>query len=141
MEICATGTINKPYDLGLVFSIECAKAVTASLIESFEELNTSDIERNLVVIQSFLSDASQCFEYVAESNSRQKDKGVMTIGSRIREIRKSRGITQKQLGEALGVTQQSVFSWESGIASPACDKLIPLAKALGCDPLWLISGN
>lgn len=141
MEICANGTINKSHDLGLVFSIECAKAVTSSLIESFEELNAGDIERNLVVIQSFLSDASQCFEYAGESNSRQIDEVAMTLGSRIREIRKSRGITQKDIAELVGVTPSCVTQWESGLISPNCDKLIPLAKALGCDPLWLISSN
>lgn len=60
------------------------------------------------------------------------------IGSRIREIRKSRGITQKDIAELVGVTPSCVTQWESGLISPNCDKLIPLAKALGCDPLWLI---
>lgn len=70
--------------------------------------------------------------------SLEPQKNATTIGSRIREIRKSRGITQKDIAELVGVTPSCVTQWESGLISPNCDKLIPLAKALGCDPLWLI---
>lgn len=63
------------------------------------------------------------------------------LGTRIRETRKLLSLTQKQIAELVGVTPSCVTQWESGIVYPNCDKLIPLAKALGCDPLWLISGN
>ena len=42
----------------------------------------------------------------------------MTIGNKIKELRKKRGITQEQLAESVGVSFQAVSKWENGIALP-----------------------
>ena len=42
----------------------------------------------------------------------------MNIGNKIKELRKSRGITQEQLAESIGVSFQAVSKWETGIALP-----------------------
>ena len=42
----------------------------------------------------------------------------MNIGNKIKELRKSRGITQEQLAESIGVSFQAVSKWENGIALP-----------------------
>ncbi len=42
----------------------------------------------------------------------------MTIGNKIRELRKKHGITQEQLAESVGVSFQAVSKWENGIALP-----------------------
>ena len=42
----------------------------------------------------------------------------MNIGSKIKELRKARGITQEQLAASIGISFQAVSKWENGIALP-----------------------
>ena len=53
----------------------------------------------------------------------------MTLGDRIADLRKERGLTQEALGEQLGVSRQAVSKWESDTATPDIEKLIGLSKA------------
>lgn len=55
----------------------------------------------------------------------------MTIAKNIVQYRKALGYTQEQLGEKLGVSNQAVSKWESGVSSPDILLLPKLAKALG----------
>lgn len=55
----------------------------------------------------------------------------MTIGERIREIRKSRGLTQKELGERLGLSHQSIAQWENDLRKPKSETILKIACALG----------
>ena len=48
----------------------------------------------------------------------------MTIGERIAQIRKERGLSQEAFGESLGVTRQSISKWESNASIPDVDKLL-----------------
>ncbi|EIC4353505.1 helix-turn-helix domain-containing protein [Salmonella enterica] len=65
----------------------------------------------------------------------------LTIGTRIRELRKERQLTQADIAEAVNVSTQTICLWENDNATMSVDKLIPLASALQCDPMWLLSGN
>lgn len=55
----------------------------------------------------------------------------MTIGERIREIRKSRGLTQRELGERLGLSYQSIAQWENDLRKPKSETILKIACALG----------
>ncbi|ECG1392225.1 helix-turn-helix domain-containing protein [Salmonella enterica subsp. enterica] len=68
------------------------------------------------------------------------DDGAL-IGERIRKTRKERSLTQADLAEAANVTTQAVCLWENSNTIMAVDKLIPLANALKCDPMWLLTGE
>lgn len=50
----------------------------------------------------------------------------------VKEMRKKRGLTQKQLAELLGVKQQNVSDWERSARSPSVKNLKKLADALNC---------
>lgn len=50
----------------------------------------------------------------------------------IKTQRKLAGMTQRQLGEAVGVGKCAVCNWEKGKAYPTAATLIELAKLLGC---------
>ena len=63
----------------------------------------------------------------------------MTIGQRIAELRKKHNLSQEALGEALGVSRQSVSKWESDAALPEIDKLIALSKRFGV-PVGVLLG-
>ncbi len=53
-----------------------------------------------------------------------------TVGKRIREARKARGLSQEKLSELLGVSFQAVSSWETGRFIPDAEHLPALAKEL-----------
>ena len=55
-----------------------------------------------------------------------------TIGSRIREYRLLRGMTQQDIADALGESSgRVIYNWEKGIGRPDCDKLAKLCDLLG----------
>lgn len=43
----------------------------------------------------------------------------MTTAQEIKALRQTIGLTQAQIARALGVTEQTVYSWERGTASPS----------------------
>jgi N-acetylglucosamine kinase-like BadF-type ATPase len=54
-----------------------------------------------------------------------------TIGSRIKELRQQKGITQSQFAEILFVSFQAVSNWERGIAPPDLENLVRIASYFG----------
>ena len=54
-----------------------------------------------------------------------------TMGKRISDLRKSRGMTQEQLAQKVGVTAQAVSKWENDLSCPDISILPQLAEALG----------
>ena len=51
----------------------------------------------------------------------------MNIADRIQHLRKSRGISQEELAEQIGVSRQAVSKWESGQSTPDLEKIILLS--------------
>ena len=49
------------------------------------------------------------------------------IGEKIKELRKRDDITQEQLAEVLGVTNQAVSKWESDNGYPDIEYIVPIA--------------
>lgn len=62
----------------------------------------------------------------------------MTIGQRIAQKRKELGLSQEALGEALGVSRQSVYKWESDSALPEIEKLVSMSRLFGVTIGWLL---
>ena len=51
-------------------------------------------------------------------------------------------LTQSQLADMVGMTKASISGLELGTSKkPSADNLLPLARALGVNPEWLISGK
>ena len=57
------------------------------------------------------------------------------IGTNIKRFRSEKGITQKELAAALGVSYQMVQSWERGARNPKMETIQKIAAALGVS--WL----
>ncbi|MDK6369051.1 MULTISPECIES: helix-turn-helix transcriptional regulator [unclassified Aerococcus] len=55
----------------------------------------------------------------------------MRIGANIKDFRKSRRMTQADLGKAVNVTQQTIWSWESGRSEPSVNDQKKLANFFG----------
>lgn len=62
-------------------------------------------------------------------------------GLLIRALRTEQGLTQKQLAQALGVTDQAVSKWERGLGCPDVSLLPSLAQALAVPLEGLLAGS
>lgn len=60
------------------------------------------------------------------------------IGKRVRELRVKKGLSQQELGNAIGVTKVSVCGYESGTRIPNLEKLAKLADTLGTTTDYLL---
>jgi len=56
---------------------------------------------------------------------------MKNVGKRIREIRIENKLSQKEFGEKLSVSQDTVSLWETGKSLPTADYLILMNKIFG----------
>lgn len=60
------------------------------------------------------------------------------VGSNVRAVRKERGITQEELAERSGFSQQYISDLERGRRNPTIVSLYELAQALDATPVDLL---
>ena len=60
------------------------------------------------------------------------------LAARIKLARKTRRLTQAQLGEMIGYRDTSVSTWESGGCMPNADAIHELCRALRVSADWLL---
>ena len=58
----------------------------------------------------------------------------LSVGDNLRLLRKSKGITQFELGDSIGVTQQAVQQYEKGYMVLSISLLIKICHVLECTP-------
>jgi len=63
------------------------------------------------------------------------------IGKRLRIVRESKGISQVELGNHLGIQFQHVSKYERGESVPTWENLIKLIELLGVNINWLLTGK
>lgn len=54
----------------------------------------------------------------------------MEFSERLKKLRKDTGLTQVDVANKLGISQQAYASWERGVKKPTQDNLIKLSKIL-----------
>ena len=64
-----------------------------------------------------------------------------TIGSRICQYRKEKGMTQEELANHMGVSSQAVSKWENDISCPDISLLPRLSRVLGVTTDNILSGK
>ncbi|ECM3181869.1 helix-turn-helix domain-containing protein [Salmonella enterica subsp. enterica serovar Newport] len=64
-----------------------------------------------------------------------------TIGTRIQIARENLGMSEAALANKLDLTPECIADWEDGNCPLEASYVIPLATALKCDPMWLLTGN
>lgn len=64
----------------------------------------------------------------------------MTIGENLRCARKKAGLTQKELGQKLGLSYQSIAQWENNLRKPKPETLQKIAQALDMS-IWELTAN
>ncbi|WP_158916361.1 helix-turn-helix domain-containing protein [Caulobacter sp. S45] len=62
----------------------------------------------------------------------------IAVGLRLRTLRKSRGMSQEQLGRALGITFQQIQKYERGTNRISASMLVKSARALAVAPTSLL---
>ena len=62
----------------------------------------------------------------------------MTLGEKITDLRKKRGLSQEELAITLGVSRQAVSKWETMEAKPDTDKIVALAEFFEVTTDWLL---
>lgn len=65
----------------------------------------------------------------------------MTLGQRIAQFRKIKGLSQEALADLVGVSRQAVSKWELDEAQPDAAKLVLLARALEVSTDQLLLGD
>jgi transcriptional regulator with XRE-family HTH domain len=60
------------------------------------------------------------------------------LGARIREARRTAGLTQRELAGLLDTVQHVVSGWETGARAPNVANLVSLASALDVTTDWLL---
>ena len=60
------------------------------------------------------------------------------FSQRVYQLRKQRGLSQKELGEAVGLSHKSISTIESELSSTSIEKLILLAKFFGVSTDYLL---
>lgn len=64
---------------------------------------------------------------------------MKTFGSRLREARKAKDITQKQLADKIGAKHNSISNWENDQNRPDPDTIELICGVLDIDPNYLLS--
>lgn len=67
------------------------------------------------------------------------DKG--SFGRFLAQLRRERGLTQRDLAEMLFISDKAVSKWERGLSLPDVALLLPLAGALGVSVTELLEGR
>lgn len=65
---------------------------------------------------------------------------MVTLGERIRQLRKEKGFNQNQLGEKLGVDDNTVSKWELGTQMPSPENIAKLTELFDI-PLAYLGGS
>lgn len=63
------------------------------------------------------------------------------LGERLYQLRRSRGMSQEQLAERIGVSRQTISKWEGGLSTPDLEKLIALADCFEITMDELVRGH
>ncbi|MBR5387177.1 MAG: helix-turn-helix transcriptional regulator [Clostridiales bacterium] len=62
-------------------------------------------------------------------------------GQLITTLRKEKGLTQKQLADALNVTDKAVSKWERGLSFPDISMLEPISELLDISIMEILAGE
>lgn len=64
----------------------------------------------------------------------------MNIADRIQHLRKSKGISQEELADQIGVSRQAVSKWESEQSMPDLEKIVLLSDYFGVTTDYILKG-
>jgi transcriptional regulator with XRE-family HTH domain len=66
---------------------------------------------------------------------------LAAFGSRLKDLRKKKGWTQKELASKVGIRFSQLNKYEGGLHAPPLEKLVELAEVLDTDLDYLLTGS
>ncbi|MGL9892028.1 hypothetical protein IGJ19_000159 [Enterococcus sp. DIV1368b] len=64
----------------------------------------------------------------------------MVMPERIQHLRKTKGLSQEELADTMGVSRQAVSKWESGQSTPDLEKIILMSEFFGVTTDYILKG-
>lgn len=71
----------------------------------------------------------------------EDDNMTKDMGQFMQEMRKKKGLTQKELAELIGVSDKTISKWETGKGTPDTSMLVPISEAFNITVNELLSGE
>ena len=65
----------------------------------------------------------------------------MNMANRIQYLRKTKGISQEELADRMGVSRQAVSKWESEQSTPDLEKIIIMSELFGVTTDYILKGT
>lgn len=65
----------------------------------------------------------------------------MEFSERLKDLRRQAGLTQVEVAEKLGISQQAYASWERGIKRPTQENLVKIAQILNVSVDYLVGNS
>lgn len=98
-----------------------------SIIEKYE---ADKIENHSFVVLKSIADILDINISDLLDEKFDKEEKNIILGQKIREIRKSKKISSKELGDFVGVSEQAISQYERGLRNIPLENLIKISKAL-----------
>jgi len=76
-----------------------------------------------------------------ELSAMEREEILKAFGARLKELRKQKGWTQKELAGRVEIRFSQLNKYESGLHTPPPEKLIELADVLGTTVDFLLTGD
>ena len=100
------------------------------------------MSRCSTVVPFFLCKKRATMEMLKKLDENKKgEKRMTTLGERIAQLRKEKGLKQDELAEMLGITPQAISKWENDQTCPDISLLPKLAEILSVTVDELLSGK
>lgn len=65
----------------------------------------------------------------------------MEFSERLKKLRKEAGLTQVDVANKLGISQQAYASWERGVKKPTQDNLVKISQVLNVSVDYLVGNS
>jgi bacteriophage CI repressor helix-turn-helix domain len=65
----------------------------------------------------------------------------MEFSERLKDLRRQAGLTQVEVAEKLGISQQAYASWERGVKKPTQENLVKIAHVLNVSVDYLVGNS
>ena len=65
----------------------------------------------------------------------------MSVASRVKEIRKTSGLTQQEFADGLGITRGAVSNWDLGHSDPSDSAISLICREFNVREAWLRDGT
>lgn len=63
------------------------------------------------------------------------------VGMRIAQLRRTRGMTQRQLARALSVSPSAIGMYEQGRRQPSAELIVAICREFSVSTQWLLTGQ